>query len=120
MELSNLLLWAVVILGSAYGGYLIGRWSVINDGTFDEYDEPTAAPYNEYAGEEYREETASIPKGPAPPVRETWTPKEPRTRSAKPPPALAGEPSGGRTDHASRRAPSSSAKPPPAAAGLKS
>lgn len=118
MDLSHLLLWAVVILASAYAGYLIGRWSVINDGTLDEYDEPTGAAYNEYVGEEFREETAPMPKGPATLPRDDWTPKTPRTRTAKPPPALAGvagEPAGGQ-----RRKPSSSAKPPPAAAGLKS
>lgn len=118
LDLSNLLLWAVVIIGSAYAGYMIGRWSVINDGTLDEYDEPTGAPYNEYAGEEYREDAAPMAKGPATLPREDWTPKTPRTRTAKPPPALAGvrsETSGG-----PRRQPSSSAKPPPAAAGLKS
>lgn len=120
MPISNLLLWTVVILGSAYAGYLIGRWSVLNDGTFDDYDEPTGAPYREYAGEEFRAETAPMPKGPASHVDREWTPKEPLTRSAKPPPALAGDP--GSPSHASggsRRKPSSSAKPPPAAAGLK-
>lgn len=118
LDFSNLLLWAVVILGSAYAGYLIGRWSVINDGTLDEYDETTGAAYNEYAGEEFRDETAPIAKGPASPKREDWTPKKPRTRTAKPPPALAGVIDGGAGGQ--RRQPSSSAKPPPAAAGLKS
>ncbi|MCH9765368.1 MAG: hypothetical protein K0U34_05185 [Alphaproteobacteria bacterium] len=122
MALSELLLWAVVILGSAYAGYLIGRWSVINDGTFDQYDEPTGAPYRDYAGEEFTEAAAPMPKGPAPTGHETWTPKKPHTRSAKPPPALAGEPGSPSTARGggSRRKPSSSAKPPPAAAGLKS
>lgn len=118
LDFSNLLLWAVVILGSAYAGYLIGRWSVINDGTLDEYDEAAGAPYNEYAGEEFREETAPIAKGPATPRLDDWTPKNPVTRTAKPPPALAGVIDG--AGGASRRQPSSSAKPPPAAAGLKS
>lgn len=118
MDLSNLLLWAVVILGSAYAGYLIGRWSVINDGTLDEFDEPTGSAYNEYAGEEFREETAPIAKGPANLPRNDWTPKEPRTRTAKPPPALAGV--AGETSGGPHKEPSASAKPPPAAAGLKS
>jgi len=118
LDFSNLLLWAVVILASAYAGYLIGRWSVINDGTLDDYDETTGAPYNEYAGEEFREETAPIAKGPAPPRRDDWTPKKPMTRTAKPPPALAGVING--VGGSQRRQPSSSAKPPPAAAGLKS
>lgn len=127
MDFANLLLWAVVILGSAYAGYMIGRWSVINDGTFDEYDEAVGAPYNDYAGEEFREETAPMPKGPTTPTRHEWKPKPPLTRSAKPPPALAGQPGGGASAGSAggpgvgaRRKPSSSAKPPPAAAGLKS
>ena len=123
LAFSELLLWAVVILGSAYAGYLIGRWSVINDGTLDEYDEPTGAPYREYAGEEFREETAPIAKGPATLPNEEWKPKKPHTRGVKPPPALAGEPgspAGSGSGTKWRRKPSSSASPPPAAAGLKS
>jgi len=112
----------VVILGSAYAGYMIGRWSVINDGTLDEYDEATGAAYREYAGEEYTEATAPIAKGPAAAKRDHWTPRTPQTRTAKPPPALAGVVGGGAQGGSGgqRRQPSSSAKPPPAAAGLKS
>lgn len=117
MDFANLLLWAVVIFGSAYAGYMIGRWSVIHDGTMDEYDEPTGAPYNDYAGEDYRDATAPMAKGPAAPAERKWTPRKPRTRGVKPPPALAGEP--GSPAGGARRAPSSSAKPPAAAAGLK-
>lgn len=122
MDISQLLLWAVVILGSAYAGYCIGRWSVLHDGTMDEFDEPTGAAYREYAGEEFRDETAPMPKGPAPPPERQWTAKEPITRTAKPPPALAGPPGGqsGAGAANANRAPSRGVKPPPAAAGLKS
>lgn len=122
MDASNLILWVVVIAGSAYAGYLIGRWSVLNDGTLDEYDEDTGAAYNEFAGEEFREDNVPIAKGPAAPQREDWTPRTPKTRTAKPPPALAGAvgDGSGKSSAARHRQPSSSAKPPPAAAGLKS
>ena len=127
VAVSEFLLWAVVILGSAYAGYLIGRWSVLGDGYDDGLEAATGAPYRDYAGEQFSEATAPMPRGPATVRNDSWQPKKPITRSAKPPPALAGNPgsssgggSGGGTGTGARRKPSPSATRPPAAAGLKS
>lgn len=112
MDPTTILLLAVVILGSAYAGYLIGRWSVLSaledvanriDPDVDEHgraSRPRATP----------------PPGPAAHSETTWS-KRPVKRTAKPPPALAGDLAESGSSGQASSPPSARSKRPPAAAG---
>ena len=111
MEPVTLLLLAIVILGAAFAGYMIGRWSVLTAledvANRLDPDSPGLGP----AGAE----SPSLAPGPAPHSDETWQ-RKPVTRSAKPPPVLAGDIGQGGGSNP-RKAQSGGARKPPASAG---
>lgn len=113
MDPLTLLLLALVILGAAFAGYMIGRWSVLSAledvaNRLDPDSGELVPGRNDGGG-------ATIARGPATHSEDDWRNK-PIIRSAKPPPVLAGHIDGVR-EKSTRPDGRSGAKKPPASAG---
>jgi hypothetical protein len=115
LEPTTILLLAVIVLGSAYAGYLIGRWSVL---TALEDVANRIDPDVDDQGRNIRGGGSAArqqpPPGPATHSETAWT-RQPVQRTAKPPPVLAGNIDGQNSNQASPSAGSGSKKPPASA-----